>query len=90
MSEEEPLELDCDIHGKGIAACVCQHLLQDSRGELEFVENSDTPGDLQAWCNLCEEEFLAEGEMTERFREFNGLRLVCERCYETIRARCAG
>jgi hypothetical protein len=46
-----------------------------------FVENSDDPNDLQAWCNACEAKFQAEGEMTEAFRKFNGMTLVCVTCY---------
>ena len=83
----EPLEIDCKTHGKGIAACVCRHLLDEPDGK-HFIENSSEPGDLQAWCNLCEDVFLEEGDMTERFKEFHALRLVCESCYSSIRARC--
>ena len=52
-----------------------------------FVENSSEPTDLQAWCFACEEKFQAEGEMTEAFREFNGMAIVCVQCYAEMKLR---
>jgi hypothetical protein len=43
-----------------------------------FVENSSDPDDLQAWCAACEELFIREGEMTEAFRAFNDMKVVCD------------
>lgn len=52
-----------------------------------FVENSDDPDDLQAWCDACERMFLAEGEMTPAFRAFNRMAVVCDRCYAGLKNR---
>ena len=87
MSEDELLYVDCDKHGRGLAAVVCRHLCNDKTALLGFVENSSEPGDRQAWCLKCEEFFLAEGEMTEAFREFNHMAIVCEACYEVLKSR---
>ena len=87
MSGTEPLLLDCGQHGKRTSTVVCQHLLSVDRGPLGFVENSDDPNDLQAWCGLCEELYEREGEMTQKFRELNGMCLVCVVCYEEAKAR---
>ena len=84
--EVQLLSIKCK-HGDGIAACVCKHLLENIEPDIGFVENSDLLGDLQAWCTLCEEFFLQEGEMTEAFKKFHDLKLVCEDCYAEIKAR---
>lgn len=77
------LEISCK-HGKGIAAVICSHMLE-SESALGFIENSSVPGDLQAWCGKCEKMFLEEGEMNQKFREFNGAKLVCETCYHEFK-----
>lgn len=80
--------INCCTHGECVAAVVCQHLLDSAKlSPAGFVENSSDPTDLQAWCYACEEKFLSEGEMTEVFREFNGMTIVCVECYAGIRAR---
>ena len=85
MSEAEMLYVDCDKHGRGVAAVVCRHLCRSRAAPLGFIENSDEPGDYQAWCNACEAMFEKEGEMTEAFVRFNDFALVCESCYDEIR-----
>jgi hypothetical protein len=52
-----------------------------------FVENSSVPDDLQAWCHGCEAVFLQEGGMTDVFREFNGMAIVCIDCYGSLKQR---
>lgn len=47
-----------------------------------FIENNDDPNNLQAWCYLCEEKFQEEDGMTESFKQFNGMAIVCVVCYE--------
>jgi hypothetical protein len=87
MSIDEPMTVDCGPHGERIAAVVCQHLLQSAPAPVGFVENSGDPHDLQAWCGLCEERFQEQGGMTDTFRRFNGMAIVCVVCYGEARAR---
>lgn len=87
MTETEPLMLDCGLHGKRVATVVCRHLLASVQAPAGFIENSDDPNDLQAWCHACEEVFEKEGGMTDSFREFNGMTLVCVACYAEAKAR---
>lgn len=54
---------------------------------MGFVENSSDPEDLQAWCDACEALFIAEGDMTECFRQFNDFAVVCDSCYAILKAR---
>jgi hypothetical protein len=35
----------------------------------------------------CEEFFIREGEMTEAFREFNRMAVVCTECYAEAKVR---
>ncbi|MEZ6186000.1 MAG: hypothetical protein R3F62_13445 [Planctomycetota bacterium] len=83
---DEPLQVACERHGRGVAAVVCGHLLGAGppRG---LVVNSDEPGDLQAWCDACEARFQEEGGLTEAFQAFHRMSLVCEACYAEIAAR---
>lgn len=84
---EEPLMLECAEHGTSPACVVCAHLVGARERSVGFVENSSVPGDLQAWCGECEAMFEREGEMTDAFREFNDMRLVCSVCYGLIKQR---
>jgi hypothetical protein len=81
--------INCGPHGTRISAVVCQHLMQTEPVPVGFVENSSDPNDLQAWCYLCEEAFQREGDMTEAFRAFNGMAVVCVTCYSEAKSRHA-
>ena len=83
---EDVLKVDCCEHGKRNASVVCRHLLNEKSVSLDFFENSSVSGDYQAWCGKCEEFFLAEEAMTEKFREFTDAAIVCEECYFSIKA----
>ncbi len=85
MSSSNNSSIKCGAHGMVNSAVICCHLRHKTDRVLGFVENSSTPGDLQAWCGACEEFFLKEGEMTPAFSEFNNFGLVCEFCYANIK-----
>lgn len=77
----------CGPHGERIATVVCKHMLQSQPAPAGFIENSDDPNDLQAWCYHCEEKFQQEGGMTDEFKEFNDMAIVCVICYGEAKAR---
>jgi hypothetical protein len=77
----------CTAHGERVTAVVCGHMLGEKEARVGFVENSDDPDDLQAWCDECERMFLAEGDKTPAFREFNDMAVVCDRCYASLKKR---
>ena len=89
MSDDaaEPRIIHCGTHGPQGVAVVCRHHIEARDRALGFVENSDDPDDLQAWCDECETFFLAEGDMTEEFRKFNDFAVVCIECYSILKAR---
>jgi hypothetical protein len=80
------MSIECCRHGHGIAAIVCGHLAGTGAAGQGFVENSSEPEDLQGWCGACEDLFEREGEMTEAFRAFNNMAVVCTACYQEIKA----
>ena len=86
MSEAESLTIECCRHGPSVAAVVCGHLACTGTSGRGFIENSSEPEDLQGWCGACEDYFEQEGELTEAFRAFNGIVLVCTTCYHEIKA----
>ena len=83
-----PLLIKCK-HGERPSAVVCGHMLSARDEVLGFVENSSDPADLQAWCGSFEQVFLSEGDKTPKFVEFNQMALVCDLCYQDLKARHA-
>ena len=81
-----PVMISCSRHGERASAIVCRHHLNVRDRAVGFVENSDDPDDLQAWCDDCEDLFLREGDKTEAFLAFNDFALVCVDCYIQLRA----
>ena len=79
--------IDCGSHGDRISAVVCGHLLQSGPAPAGFIENSSDPHDLQAWCHSCEEKFEQEDGMTDTFKAFNRMAIVCVVCYDGAKAR---
>ena len=87
MSDNLPLTIDCGPHGTRTAAVVCRHMIGEDQSNAGFIENNSDTDDLQAWCYECEAMFAREGGMTDAFRAFNGMTVVCDHCYEGIRSR---
>ena len=87
MTATEPMMVSCGPHGERVSTVVCKHLLQEHPAPSGFIENSSDPNDLQAWCYLCEDKFQEQGDMTDAFREFNGMAIVCVVCYAEAKAR---
>ncbi|WAC63432.1 hypothetical protein OVA13_01115 [Pseudoxanthomonas sp. SL93] len=87
MTATEPMMIDCGPHGKRVSAVVCRHLVQRDPAPCGFVENNGDPHDLQAWCHRCEETFQLEGGMTDAFKQYNGMAIVCVVCYDESTAR---
>ena len=87
MATDEPIMISCGSHGERVAAVVCRHHLEVRDRIVGFVENSDDPSDLQAWCDDCEDLFLREGDKTEAFLMFNNFAVVCVDCYAQMKSR---
>jgi hypothetical protein len=87
MGDDAKASVRCGTHGNRTPAVVCCHHVISKDAVVGFVENSTDPDDLQAWCDACEQMFLAEGGLTDAFRRFNDLRIVCDFCYAGLRDR---
>jgi hypothetical protein len=86
IATDAPMTISCGHHGERVAAVVCRHHLEVQDRVVGFVENSDDPDDLQAWCQDCEELLLREGDKTEAFLRFNNFAVVCVDCYARMKA----
>lgn len=67
-------------------AFICQHLFDSGNVEIGFHTFSahlDT-GDLEAWCDLCEESFRVDDKDT--FLDKTDFVLVYRLCFEKLRA----
>lgn len=89
MRKSDPMMLDCGTHGERASAVVCKHMRRNQPAPSGFIENGSEPDDLQAWCHRCEEKFEQEGGMTDAFKAFNDMALVCVDCYEDAKVRHA-
>jgi hypothetical protein len=85
-TSSDPTTVTCQHHGERVAAVVCRHHIEVRERPVGFVENSDDPNDLQAWCDNCEHVFFREGGMTDEFRSFNDFAVVCIDCYADLQA----
>jgi hypothetical protein len=78
----------CGEHGETRATFACQHL---TRGvACGYHASADDPGDQwpDAWCDLCEEAFQAEGgEWNDVSETVADIKLMCTHCYEAARTR---
>jgi hypothetical protein len=78
-------QIECETHGTGRVAFVCQHLLEGSRlGFHETVDSNplmEPEDDYQAWCGECENAWLQEREWTKDFKALVNLKVVCDQCY---------
>ncbi len=78
---------DCTEHGRQVGAIVCRHMINAKDSVVGFVENSDDPNDLQAWCEACEALYKREDEITEAFEKFCDAGVVCTECYHLFKKR---
>lgn len=87
MATEAKKTIECDQHGPSAFGLVCRHLVQNNGHPLGFVENSDDPDDLQAWCYACEYFYQQQQDLTEEFEKFCDCAIVCTKCYADIKAK---
>lgn len=79
--------VDCENHGFGRPAFVCQHLDKETaQGFEEAFEtyygmelNEDE--DFQAWCDECEKIRIKYDGWNKESEKFAGIKMICEECY---------
>lgn len=83
--------IQCNLHNTQRIAFVCKHLIHATNaGFEEAFETHDgmelgEDDDLQAWCDECEAIRQAEDGWNDRSQALVEIKLVCERCYFTIK-----
>jgi hypothetical protein len=92
MSEDRRL-VECVFHGPSDSAFICRHLVRARSGPLlGFHQAAIDPynrewGDLNGWCDQCDEIYLAEGAWNDVSEGFAGITLVCSGCFFDMKAR---
>jgi hypothetical protein len=92
MELSDDSKMICGMHGSVQPAYVCRHIVLNAPSPAGFIapEPDAEDPDLQAWCSACDIMLEAEGDWTESVQAFADIRLVCEFCFEQLRAQHAG
>jgi len=77
--------INCETHGSGQKAFICQHLLLDPRQEWFSDLPSPTKPWPDAWCSECNKFYQAQGEWNDENEDQIEIKLICNRCYESLR-----
>ena len=93
MNDDElPEVIHCDEHGEAYPTFICRHLITGESTEwfsAEPIEEDPWP---HAWCSICHEHFLAEGEWNEKSEEdadiAEVIQILCHCCYEDAKSEC--
>jgi hypothetical protein len=84
---EKQRRVDCGDHGKGFSTYLCKHLLAKPRQEWFSETPSKEKPWPDAWCAKCDEAFQEQREWNEANEKIPEIKLVCDRCYETLRSK---
>lgn len=87
MASSEPMVISCDLHGRQASAIICTHMGKGQLALAGFIENTDDPHNLRAWCQQCDDKFMEKGGMTEALKAFNDMRTICVTCHLKARQR---
>lgn len=78
MSDRQ--EINCDTHGLSFKAYVCDHLASNPKQEWFSRDPEEGNPWPDAWCSICDEKFMSEGEWNDK--NHCKIVLLCHRCYE--------
>lgn len=80
----------CDIHGERALTIVCHHIVEGTALLWRQAEppTKDNPFP-DAWCEKCEVQFINRGGWTDESLAFADLQVLCDGCYQRIRAEVA-
>jgi hypothetical protein len=78
--------VDCERHGPGPAAFVCQHLL-DGAAKGWFTLDSGRGERPDAICSTCDAAWTEHGEWNDELAAIVRIRVVCSHCYDELRER---
>jgi hypothetical protein len=86
-TRSQKTRVECDDHGSGFPTYVCQHLVEDPRQEWFSSEPDESNPWPDAWCASCDEFFQEQGGWNEQNEGRMKIKLLCQRCYESARAK---
>ena len=79
--------IECDSHGQGYQAFVCEHLMVNPNQEW-FSDDPTTEDPWpDAWCKECQAVFEEQGEWNDENSFKLRVKVVCHHCYEVLRLR---
>ncbi|WP_293368609.1 hypothetical protein [Nevskia sp.] len=80
-------KMQCAIHGSAFESYICDHLYDNAAQHWYSREpTADNPWP-DAWCGLCDVEFLKAGEWNDQNSSITQIKLICSGCYERRRAQ---
>ncbi len=80
-------QVKCDTHEFGKETWVCEHLLDNPNQEWFSSPITDENPWPDAWCKLCDQEYLKYGEWNDSNAESINIKLLCHQCYELKRSQ---
>ena len=85
----DPDTVQCKTHGESGATYICKHLAENraQRWHCDYPSEDNPWPD--AWCDLCNAEFLKQNEWNDANQEFAGIRIFCSSCYERAKGESA-
>ncbi len=77
--------VDCELHGLGRPTYVCEHLVAEPKQEWFCDLPTAANPWPDAWCARCDEVYQERGEWNEKNEGRIRIKLLCHRCYESLR-----
>jgi hypothetical protein len=88
--DTESRTIVCSTHGDAHPTYLCEHLVANpvQRWHCGYPSQENPWPD--AWCPVCDMEYLKEGEWNENNEGNLKIKLACHHCYESFRSQSAG
>ena len=88
--DTESKTIVCSAHGDAYPTYLCEHLVANPAQRWHgSYPSQDNPWP-DAWCPVCDLEYLKEGEWNDNNEPNLKIKLVCHHCYESFRSQSAG
>ena len=85
MSDDSD-SIECPTHGPSPETYICEHLAQNGRQRWHCAYPTEDNPWPDAWCDLCNAEYLKHGEWNDENNGSIKIKMLCSACYEDRRA----
>jgi hypothetical protein len=85
MSDDSD-SIECPTHGPSRETYICEHLAQNGRQRWHCAYPTEDNPWPDAWCDLCNAEYLKHGEWNDENNGSIKIKMLCSACYEDRRA----